>query len=693
MTITADTVGDTWWIGWGAGSQGGGDTRSSFGSTEGVSRVFRGALGVPRLGSLGGDIFRVAGRSGASSGARCRGNRSRLDAWGDTGRPLWSSMVVLTGKMVTKAKMYQHVGIPCFPTNTFLLFIMCYWMQLLLNDRMISNATVTHTVLCTYIIFLHLQADIDAGTSLLAWLPWCRPCGKERRWSWKCSIMVKGMKCVKCWWSVMEFVGNWMKMMDILQWEATDNLSSPASCISLCITRCVLSKPEKRSAVSHEKTSGGRVDARCLTLGKAFTCLHHYGILCHPIPSNTIQYPIPLDGFSQTLSFFCWVDEWPAKTSTCRESTSHFPVPSDCLYGSMAPLPAPAAGRKIPMSKDQRLRHISPTHIGIPWSITFSAHVHHILVTFNVDTFVLQFSSKSCWVSIWTLWRAAKRVPTEGFLWRVACIKGFSQKNSRSFAASWNVSQGPRLICLCWRLEKTGSCAGFKKVSPRYGNPTMQVQHGWRSKMLWLPWCDDDVIVLSEAMCFLRSATRPKTLRYWDAACFHVPNLQLLANYVRDATGHSTNPKSFHGFRPESDMSRHRTVLLCVCVCGEGYGSQCGIHAEMFTSGLFSSVEHPRISRAGVSTPRFKVTWLAAHGPNQKRVVMKRCFPDCSFRGRGANRCAAWWYLMVLDGWIPHLRWCTEHEISLLWCVKVQLPGVVSSGDVLLSLLVNLVSH
>ena len=32
MTITADTVGDTWWIGWGAGSQGGGDTRSSFGS-------------------------------------------------------------------------------------------------------------------------------------------------------------------------------------------------------------------------------------------------------------------------------------------------------------------------------------------------------------------------------------------------------------------------------------------------------------------------------------------------------------------------------------------------------------------------------------------------------------------------------------------------------------------------------------
>ena len=158
-------------------------------------------------------------------------------------------------------------------------------------------------------------------------------------------------------------------------------------------------------------------------------------------------------------------------------------------------------------------------------------------------------------------------------------------------------------------------------------------------------------------------------------------------------------------------MSRHRTIVcVCVCVCGEGYGSQYGIHAEMFTRcGLFSRfVEHPRICRAahltckgtncihkdpwGVSTPRFKVTWLAAHGPNQKRVVMKRCFPDCSFRGRGANRCAAWWYLMVLDGWIPHLRWCTEHEISLFWCVKVQLPGVVSSGDVL-SLLVNLVSH
>lgn len=43
----------------------------------------------PALGSLGGDTFRVAGRSGASSGARCRGNRSRLDAWGNTRRPLW----------------------------------------------------------------------------------------------------------------------------------------------------------------------------------------------------------------------------------------------------------------------------------------------------------------------------------------------------------------------------------------------------------------------------------------------------------------------------------------------------------------------------------------------------------------------------------------------------------------------------
>lgn len=241
-------------------------------------------------------------------------------------------------------------------------------------------------------------------------------------------------------------------------------------------------------------------------------------------------------------------------------------------------------------------------------------------------------------------------------------------------------------FCLCWRLEKTGSCAGFKKVSPRYGNPTMQVQHGWRSKdamtaLMWW-WCHSPF----RSDVFPEKCHTPQ--KHWDIEMLLAFMFQIFSCWPIT----SGTPQTLHRPQnPSTDFGLNRTCqgielyyCVCVCVCGEGYGSQCGIHAEMFTRcGLFSSVEHPRISRAGVSTPRFKVTWLAAHGPNQKRVVMKRCFPDCSFRGRGANRCAAWWYLMVLDGWIPHLRWCTEHEISLFWCVKVQLPGVVSSGDVL----------
>ena len=193
--------------------------------------------------------------------------------------------------MVTKAKMYQHVGIPCFPTNTFLLFIMCYWMQLLLNDRMISNATVTHTVLCTYIIFLHLQADIDAGTSLLAWLPWCRPCGKERRWSWK--MFHHGERHEMC---------EMLMISDGICWKLNENdgysaMRSHWQLIISCILHlfmyhevCPQQAREKICSFPW-KNLWWQSWCEVFDVGQS---LHMPSPLRYPVPSNTIQYhPIP----------------------------------------------------------------------------------------------------------------------------------------------------------------------------------------------------------------------------------------------------------------------------------------------------------------------------------------------------------------------------------------------------------------
>jgi hypothetical protein len=140
--------------------------------------------------------------------------------------------------------------------------------------------------------------------------------------------------------------------------------------------------------------------------------------------------------------------------------------------------------------KDQRLRHISPTHIGIPWSITFSAHVHHILVTFNVDS----SRRRAVGFPFGHYGGLPSGCQQKGFFEEWLAIKGFSQKNIRSFAASWNVSQGPRLILFVLKVRKDRLLRRIQE-----GFTTIWQSHNAGSTWLKIKRCYDclDVMMMS----------------------------------------------------------------------------------------------------------------------------------------------------------------------------------------------------
>ena len=97
-------------------------------------------------------------------------------------------------------------------------------------------------------------------------------------------------------------------------------------------------------------------------------------------------------------------------------------------------------GRSL-CQKDQRVEHILPTSESLDPShvhqmFTKCSHVHHIQ---HQDLRLAVLVDQLSWVSIWTLWRAAKQALTEGLLGRVAC-------HQKLRAVCGKISQGLRVM-------------------------------------------------------------------------------------------------------------------------------------------------------------------------------------------------------------------------------------------------------